>query len=199
MMTAQQRIARAEQARQAIRMEHTTAQAVRALWPTDDDQLHSKVERVQQALTRLGKEEAAHHIGAAAHGAAWRKQKRLLVQIHGRTHGKPYEDGDMTQADWWRSATDLAEAAITTALIAEQTILLANKTGPTASTLRLIDAAYWAAKDTTDDLWDAQGDIPPCTEALGLFTRLEIRANRLEVAMDELVTWADANGHTITR
>lgn len=197
-MTAQQRTAQAAQARQAMQADRRTAQATRALWPTDADQLHSKVERVQQALTRLGKEETARQIGAA-HGAAWRKQKRILIQANGRSHGLPYTDGDMTQAYWWRVATDLAEAAITTALIAEQTILLANKTGPAAATLRLIDAAYWAAKDMNDDLWEAQGNIPPCTEALGLFTKLESRANRLDVAKDELVTWADANGHTITR
>ena len=181
-----------------MQADRRTAQATRALWPTDADQLHGKVERVQQALTRLGKAETARQIGAA-HGAAWRKQKRILIQTHGRSHGLPYTDGDMTQADWWRAATDLAEAAITTALIAEQAALLASKAGPTSPALRLIDAAYWAAKETLDDIWDKQGDIPPCTEALGLFTKLESRANRLEVAKDELVTWADANDHTITR
>ena len=197
MMTAQQRTLKASLARRAIQRERKAAQATRALWPTDADQLHSKVERVQQALRTTGHSADAERI-ALAHRAAWRKQKRLLVQEHGRSP-MPYEDGDMTRADWWGRATTLADAAITTARIAEQTLLLANTAGPASATLRLIDAAYFATKDMLDELWEAQGGIPVCDEATELFIRCERTANRLQQERDELATWAKAHDHTITR
>lgn len=197
MMTAQQRTLAASLTGRAIQRERKAAQATRAIWPTDADQLHSKVERVQQALRSTGHSTDAEML-TLAHDAAWRKQKRILIQQHGRKP-LPYEDGDMTRADWWGRATALADAAITTALIAEQTVLLASKTGPTSATLGLIDAAYWAAKDMGDDLWVAQGAIPPCDEGLGLFIRLETSMQRLQEAKDELVSQAEAFDHTITR
>lgn len=181
----------------AIAHERAVAHAARTVWPREDDQLHSKVERVQAAFRAVGRIDDARYLNQAQR-AAWRKQKRLLVQEYGRKP-MPYCDGDMTSSGWWREAEDAVKAAEQTVQIARQVLHLADVTGPAAATEGLIDAAYWAAHDALGELWEKQGSIPPSDTALQLFTRMEDCADELQSAKDDLVTWADAHNHTIGR
>lgn len=197
-MTAQERndrIQRVGAQQAAIRDARRTAQLARLLWPqAAEDELHGKVEVLTAVLRRAGQDDAARRIAASAHPAAWRKVKH--------TH-HVHDDGDVTQAQWWRTAESAEDAACETALVAKRILRMAEKIGPTDATLRLVDAAYWAAYDMAGDVESAQHGIPyTCAEkdgVLALFQSLEDWYDTLTEGKDDLVTWADAHGHTITR
>lgn len=189
-----ERLARAQAQEDAIRAARKTAQLARLLWPRDaEDELHGKVEVLTSRLRRAGQDAAAQTVTQSAHNAAWRKHKH--------THHVS-DTGDVTQADWWRHAWTAQQAETPMVRIARQALRTADITGATDATLRLIDAAYWAAKDTLDEIEDAQGEIPCIKDnddVLLLFQHMEECAESLQAAKDELVTWADEHGHTITR
>lgn len=197
-MTEQERndrIQRAKAQQVAIRDARRTAQLARLLWPQgEEDELHGKVEVLTAALRRAGQDDAARRIAASAHPAAWRKVKHTQ-HVH--------DDGDVTQAQWWRTAEKVEFAAAETGFVAKRILRMAGKTGPTDATLRLVDAAYWAAHDMADELESAQHEIPyTCAEkdgVLALFQELEYRYDALVAFKDDLVAWADAHGHEITR
>lgn len=188
-----ERLARAQAQKDAIRAARKTAQLARLLWPRDaEDELHGKVEVLTSRLRRAGQEAAAQTVTRDAHNVAWRKHKHLYHIS---------DAGDVTQADWWRHAWTVQQAETPMVRIARQALRTADITGASDATLRLIDAAYWAAKDTLDEIEDAQGEIP-CIDnddVLFLFHQMEEVKERLQDAKDELVTWAEAHNYTITR
>lgn len=190
-----ERLARAQAQQDAIRRARETAQLTRLLWPQGaEDDLHGKVEILTQRLRAAGQDDAARQIAASAHPAAWRKV-RHTQHVH--------DDGDVTQAQWWRAAEAAEDAACETSLVAKQILRMAAKTGPADATLRLVDAAYWAAYDMAVEVESAQHEIPyTCADrdgVLALFQGLEDWYNTLVEAKDDLVTWADVHGHEIIR
>lgn len=190
-----ERLARAQAQQDAIRRARETAQLARLLWPQGaEDELHGKVEVLTAALRRAGQDDAARRIAASAHPAAWRKHKH--------TH-HVHDEGDVTQAQWWRTAEEVATAAFEIKNTTKRILRMAEKIGSTDATLRLLDAAYWAAYDMAGEVESAQYEIPnTCAEkdgVLELFQGLEYRCDALTEAKDDLVTWADAHGHEITR
>lgn len=161
---------------------------------TEQDDRIQRAKAQQAAIRDAGQDDAARRIAASAHPAAWRKVKH--------TH-HVHDDGDVTQAQWWRTAESAEDAACETALVAKRILRMAEKIGPTDATLRLVDAAYWAAYDIAGELESAQHEIPnTCAEkdgVLELFQGLEHRYDTLMEVKDDLVTWANGHGHEITR
>lgn len=190
-----ERLARAQARQAAIRDARRTAQLARLLWPQGaEDELHGKVEVLTAVLRRAGQDDAARQIAASAHPAAWRKHKH--------TH-HVHDNGDVTQAAWWRTAKEFDTTAFEIKGVAKRILRMATKTGPTAATLRLLDAAYWAAHDMAVEVESAQMEIPnTCADrdgVLALFQGLEDWYDTLVEAKDDLVTWADVHGHEIIR
>lgn len=189
------RIQRVKAQQAAIRDARRTAQLARLLWPQGaEDELHGKVEVLTAVLRRAGQDDAARRIAASAHPAAWRKVKH--------TH-HVHDDGDVTQAQWWRAAGKVALAAFETGSVAKRILHMAEEIGPTGATLRMVDAAYWAAYDIAGELESAQHEIPNTCAGkdgvLELFQGLEHRYDTLMEVKDDLVTWANGHGHEITR
>ena len=183
----------------AIQRERELASTVRAIWPTDDDTYNFKVFRIQQILRNTGRSTDAEML-TPAYRAAWRKQNRILLQTHGRSHGLPYSNGNVNLSDWGRRAYVLTVATDTAVGIAKDALLLTEKTGPASASLRLLDAAYWTVKDLLDDIRVAQGAIPRSKSARSYYThRLAINLHVLSEAMAELVIRAVIYNHTITR
>lgn len=179
----------------AIRRARETAQLARMLWPKDaEDDLHGKVEILTQRLRNAGQYIVANKIEVSAHTAAWRKVK------HTQHIADP---GDVTQAGWYRDAQAAQKAAEGAVRIARQVLWLAEDIiGDTDAARRLINAAYWAAKDLQETTEDAQEEIScidSSDETILLFQQMGEWAERLQDAKDDLVAWADAHDYMITR
>lgn len=195
MRTAAERREADRNTREAIAAARKTAQLARLLWPdADDEPLHSKVEILTQRLLAANQQKATSQVAHFAHPAAWRKHKH--------TNGVR-DTGDVTQAEWWLAADDVQNAARETVRTARQTLQMAEYTGPTNATLRMVDAAYWAAHDMADEVESAREELPcTCAEnanVLALFQELTDWYESLINAKDDLVAWATEYDHTIFR
>lgn len=188
-----ERLARAQAQQDAIRRARETAQLTRLLWPQGaEDDLHGKVEILSHRLHSAGQHAAARKMDIHAHPAAWRKVK------HTQHIADP---GDVTQAGWYRDAQAAQEAAEDAVCVARNVLRLAEDSGDTDAARRLINAAYWAAKDLMEAAEDAQAEIP-CIDnddVIFLFQQMEEVKERLQGAKDDLISCADARDYTITR
>lgn len=186
------RIQRAKAQQAAIRDARRTAQLARILWPQGaEDDLHGKVEVLTDALWRAGQDDAAQRIAVSAHSAAWRKHKRTQ-HVH--------DEGNVRLAQWWWK--DENSVSLTLALV-RQTLGLAERLGPTGTTMHMVDAVYWAAYDMANEVKSAQNGIPyTCAYkdgVLALFRSMGDWYDALMEGKDDLVAWADAHDHEITR
>lgn len=191
------RIQRWQAQKDAIRDARTTAMLARMLWPyTADDELHGKVEILIMRLRNVGQIDAAQYIAAHAHNAAWRKVKHIYLD-------RDY--GDVTQSRWWQA---VEKALLTAQAVDDSTrgcLRLAQRLGPTDAMLRTLDAHYWLAHDTANNLWDMCIALPDVNNLDnidymdGLRTQFRSQIDSLVEAKDDLVTWAAWHGHTILR
>lgn len=193
MRTAAERREADHNTREAIAAARKTAQLSRLLWPdADDEPLHSKVEILTRRLLAANQQKATSQVARFAHPAAWRKYKH--------THSVR-DTGDVTQAGWYRDAQAAQEAAEDAVCVARNVLRLAEDSGDTDAARRLINAAYWAAKDLMEAAEDAQAEIP-CIDnddVIFLFQQMEEVKERLQGAKDDLISCADARDYTITR
>lgn len=190
------RIAETQARRDMIRDTRKTAQLARLLWPQEDDDLHVKVEIVQQQLRAARQDVAAWRIAdSSAHRAAWRKVKRVQ-------HIK--DAGDVTQAQWYKRAQAAQDAVGAAWGVAWQVARMTACSGNTDTTRRLVDAAYWAAHDAQTAALDARNAIPlhiwaSTDAAIDLYTAINDWCGRIQAVKDDLVSWADDHGHAILR
>lgn len=191
------RIQRWQAQKDAIRDARTTAMLARQLWPMDaDDELYGKVEVLMQRLRGAGQIDAARYISVYAHGAAWRKFNALTgFQMW----------GDVQCSGWWQDAQHALSTAQVAVDDARRCLRLAWGLGPTDAMLRTLDAHYWLAHDTANNLWDMCIALPDVNDMSNKYYMDELRAqfrskiDSLVEAKDDLVTWAAGQGHTILR
>lgn len=192
-----ERLACAPAQREIIRNARKTAQLARLLWPQDaEDDLHGKVEILHRRLARAGQVAAAEAVASCAHAAAWRKVKRTQ-HIH--------DEGDVTQAWWYRSAQDARLDAEDASCVARQTLRIARaaeEVGVSDTVLSLVNAAYWVAVDVEFRAEVSQNQIPCKGDndaVLALALEVDEWTGHLRAAMDELVAWAEAHDYTLCR
>lgn len=191
------RIQRWQAQKDAIRDARTTALLARMLWPQEvDDELHGKAEGLIMRLRGAGQIDAARYIAAHAYNAAWRKVKHIY-------HNRDY--GYVAQAGWWQ---DAQHALSTTQAVIDSTrdcLRLARGLGPTDAMFRTLEAHYWLAHDTENDLRDMYDALPDVNNLDNIDYMDELRAqfrskiDALVEAKDDLETWAAEQGHTIRR
>lgn len=189
-----ERLACAQAQKDAIRNARKTAQLARLLWPqAAEDDLHGKVEILQRRLAIAGQDAAAEMVASYAHSAAWRKVK----------HTQHISDeGDITQASWYKAGKTALKGVRGAVDVVNAVLDMASDIGDTDGVRRLVNAAYWAAKEMKESAEDSQADIPRIDDegdACDLHSTLSACIDDLQDAKDFLIHWVEDHDCTITR